>query len=529
MYDLLIKNGRIIDGSGAPWFRGDVGIREGKIVAVGKIRKSLGREVIDATGLVVSPGFIDIHTHSDLSLLVNGRGESKIRQGVTTEVTGNCGYSPAPVSDKNREELKEDLQEEYGLELSWSTFPEYIERLESSSFSVNIVPLVGHGALRAAVMGYEQRKPTHEELEEMKRVLNEAMEAGAFGFSSGLIYPPSSYAEVDELVELAKIAASNGGVYTTHMRYEGSRLIDGVREAIEVGERSGVPVEISHHKVTDRKSWGLVAGSMAIMEEARKRGVDVTFDLYPYLATSTELTSIIPDWAHEGGIKKMLARFEETDTRKRILKEMVAVEEPQGWENIVVSAVHNQENKDFEGMNLEEIGQELGMEPGQAVLELISREKGRVDMIRFAMCEDDVKRVLAHDLSMIGSDGSNRADYGILSNGKPHPRIFGTFPRVLGKYSREEGVISLEKAVNKMTGLPAWRFGLSSKGLIRVGMDADITIFDPERVIDRATFLDPFQYPEGIEKVIVAGRTVIDQGRHTGVMNGRVLKNRSNT
>lgn len=524
MFDLLIKNGRIIDGSGAPWFRGDVGIVDEKIRAVGRLKDYNSKQLVDARGLIVSPGFIDAHSHSDLTLLVNGQAESKIRQGVTTEVTGNCGYSPAPVSEKYRDELMAELKEEYDLELSWSSFSEYIERMKSSKISVNVVPLVGHGALRASVMGYENREPTIDELNKMKELLIETMEAGAAGFSSGLIYPPSSYSGVDELVELARVAGDMGGIYTTHMRYESSNLIEGVREAIEVGERAGIPVEISHHKVTDRKSWGLVAGSLEMMTQARQRGVDVTCDLYPYLATATGLTSVIPDWAHEGGLKQLLARIEETVTRKKILASLLATEEPQGWENIVISTVHSEENKTFEGMDIRSISQETGLNPEEVVLKLLSQEKGRVGMIRFAMCEEDLKRILTHDLTMIGSDASSLADYGLLSRGKPHPRNFGTFPRVLGKYSRDEGVISLEKAIHKMTGLPAWRFGLAGKGLIREGMDGDITIFDPDRIIDKATFLNPFQYPEGIDKVIVAGKIVIDDGKHTGIRVGQVLK-----
>lgn len=523
MFDLLIQNSKIIDGSGVPWFKADIGIIEGKITSIGRLKDRKAKNIVEASDLVVCPGFIDIHTHSDLALLINGEAESKIRQGVTTEVIGNCGYSPAPVSKRNYDELKEELWDEYKLELAWSSFPEYLDKLRSSEISVNIVPLIGHGALRASVMGYDARQPTEAELDMMKDILQEAMEAGAAGFSSGLIYPPSSYAMVDELIELAKAAAELGGIYTTHMRYEGEKLLTGVREAIRVGEMSGIPVQISHHKVTDRKNWGLVSTTLEMMEKARDRGVDVSCDLYPYLATATELTSTIPDWAHEGGLQVLLKRIEESGTREKILKELVKTQEPQGWDNIHISTVYRKENKPFEGMDIKSISKEMKLRPEEVVLEITKKEKGRANMIRFAMCEEDLKTVLASRLSMIGSDAGSKADYGMLSQGKPHPRSFGTFPRVLGKFCREEKVINLEQAVHKMTGLPAWRLGLSTKGLIREGMDADLTIFDPKKIIDKASYSDPFQYPEGIEKVIVAGQIVVDKNQHTGIKAGRVI------
>lgn len=523
MLDLVISGGKIIDGSGAPWFRADLGIADGRIVSLGRLKGQKSKKRIVANDLVVSPGFIDIHTHSDLTLLVNGRAESKIRQGVTTEVIGNCGYSPAPVAEKYREELAGQLKDDYNLELTWSSFPEYIEHLKSSPISVNVVPLVGHGALRAAVLGYENRPATPAELSKMKGLLKEAIAAGAAGFSSGLIYPPSAYADSAELVELARVAAEQGGIYTTHMRYEGAQLIEGVREAIMVGEKSGIPVQISHHKVTDRGSWGLVSGSLRLIEQARRRGVDLSCDLYPYLATATGLSATLPDWAHQGGLKAMLARLVDPTISEEIRAELVRTQQHQGWENIVISSVHNKENQRWEGLDLKSISEELDLEPAEAVLEILVREKGRVGMIRFAMCEDDLKTVLRHHLTMIGSDGSSRADYGILARGKPHPRNFGTFPRVLGKYVREEGVISLEEAINKMTGLPAWRLGLARKGLLREGMDADLTIFDPDQVIDRATFLNPLQYPTGIKQVIVAGQIVVTDNEHTGVKPGQIL------
>ena len=523
MYDLLIKNGYIIDGTGTPWYRSDIAITGSKIADIGDLDKDEAKDIIDAKGAVISPGFIDVHTHSDITLLVNGLAESKVRQGVTTEVIGNCGSSPAPITGEAAEQLKKEIKEDYDINLDWSSYKEYLVRLSQTETSVNVVPLVGHGAIRKAVMGYKNRKPTRKEMEKMKDLLAGAMDAGAYGFSTGLIYAPSCYAEVDELIELAYVAAERFGIYTTHMRHEGDHLIDGVREAIEIGERSGISVQISHHKVTTKESWGLVKGSLAMMHTARERGVDVTCDVYPYIATSTGLDSILPSWAHEGGLGEMLPRIRDKKIRRQIMDDLIQHEEPRGWENLVVSSVNSEGNKDFEGKNIMEISKLLDLNPEEAVLELIYQERARVGMVRFAMSEEDVKYVMSNDLTMIGSDAGARANYGPLAKGKPHPRAFGTFPRVLGKYCRDEGVVSLENAIYKMTGFPAWRLGLDNKGVLKEGMDADITIFDPQKIKDKATFLNPHRYPVGIDKVIVNGELVIDNDEHTGNKPGWVL------
>lgn len=523
MLDLLIKDGIIIDGSGSPWYKGDIGIKEGTIAVTGKLTGARARHTIEAKGLVVTPGFIDSHSHSDLPLLVNGLAESKVRQGVTTEVIGNCGFSPAPIQGSFRQEFARQLKADYNLELNWSSFTEYLGVLKARKTSVNIVPLVGHGALRKSVLGYEDRRPTEDEMEKMKGLLKEAMEAGAYGFSSGLIYPPSCYAEIDELVELAKVAGRMGGIYTTHIRYEGRRLVEGVEEAIRIGERAGIPVQISHHKVTCRENWGLVSGTLSMLKQARQSGVDITCDVYPYLATSTGLTSTLPQWAHEGGIEKLISRIRDPRLRNKILQDLIENQAPRCWHNIVISSVITEKNRSLEGKNVAEIAEEKGKNPEEVVLEIIEEEEGNVGMIRFAMCEEDLETVLKDELSMVGSDGSALADYGLLGKGKPHPRNFGTFPRIIGKYWRERRIFSLERAVYKMTGFPAWRFGLHSKGLIRAGMDADLVIFDPEEIADRATFLEPFKYPAGIKKVIVGGEIIIDDGEHTGKRPGKVL------
>ncbi len=523
MTSILYKNARIIDGSGAPWFNSDLAVEDGKIVSISKNISATADRVIELDGEVISPGFIDMHSHSDLSLLANGRAESKIRQGVTTEITGNCGSSPAPIFENGRQEMIKDLKERYELDLTWSSFAEYLKELDDKPVSVNVLPLVGHTALRRAVMGTEDRKPTSEEMQEMQDLLKKALRAGAAGFSSGLIYPPSSYADTEELIGLARTAAKFDAFYATHMRQEGAKLPEGVREAIEVGEKSGIPVQISHHKVANRESWGLVSGSLNMLEKARKRGVDITFDVYPYQATATGLSALLPDRVHEGGREKLKQRLNNEETRRKIESELAEKGRRRGWNNILISSTNIQEFKKLEGKSIEQAAAILKMKPAEAVINILAREKARVGMIGFAMCEEDVKEVLAHRLGMVGSDGSASADYGVLRHGKPHPRSFGTFPRVLGKYVREENIMTLERALHKMTGLPAWRLGFQDRGLIREGFAADLVVFRPEEIGDRANFEDPYQYPSGIRQVLVNGEIVIENGEHTDRRPGKRL------
>ncbi len=525
MYDILIKNGKLIDGSGVPWFYGDLAVKDGKIVKIKRFINETARRIIDAQGKVVCPGFIDIHTHSDITLLVNPLAESKVRQGITLEVGGNCGSSPAPVSSKWEEKLKREIKEDYGLKLEWRSFGEYLETMEQQGISVNYAGLVGHGAIRKSVLGYDDIKPTREQFNEMGKLTAQAMQEGAFGFSTGLIYPPSSFADTDEIVFLARIVNSYGGYYATHIRDEGENLFEAVEEAIEIGKRSGVPVQLSHHKAVGKPNWGKVNKSLKLIEKARERGIDVTCDQYPYTAAATNLSSIIPDWAHDGGIERLIERLTDCELRIKLRKIVTKKQvEKSGWSKILISSVAGKKNKHFEGKNLEEISKTLAKDPCEVAFDLIIEEKDKVEMIRFGMSEEDVQQVMKHSTTMIGSDASAKAVYGILGMGKPHPRSYGAFVRVLGKYVREEGIISLEEAIKKMTGLPAWRLGLQDRGLLKVGNWADITIFDFQKVKDTATYTNPHSYAEGIFYVIVNGKIVIDEGDHTGELAGKVLR-----
>ncbi len=539
MYDIIIKGGRILDGTGNPWFYGDVGIKNGKILRIGRLDSNMAERVIDAGEYIVSPGFIDMHSHSDFTPLINPYMESKIRQGVTTEVIGNCGFSAAPLNDFLRKQILETspMLREANVKLEWTSMAEYMEAIERNGVSLNLAPLVGHGTLRAFIIGYERRKPTSEELEKMKRLLAESLEQGAFGMSTGLIYPPSCYAETDEIIELCKVVADYGGIYASHIRGEEHQLLDSVKEAIEIGEKAGVPVEISHHKASGKENWGKVKESLKIIEETRNHGVEVTCDVYPYTAASSGLDSFLPPYAHEGGVEKLLNKLKCLEFRRKLREDMIkevdnwrSIVGVIGWENMIISYWENvmisycRGHPEYEGKMISELAKQKNIDPFDFVFDLIIEEKASTRIVLFSMSEEDMRTVLKSPFSMIGSDSSARATYGILSSGKPHPRAYGTFPRVLGKYVREEKVLTLQEAIRKMTSFPAQKLGLKDRGLIREGMWADITIFDPEKIIDKATFMAPHQYPEGIEYVIVNGRIVIEKGEHTKEKPGKVLK-----
>jgi N-acyl-D-amino-acid deacylase len=527
VYDLIVRNGKVYDGTGAPWVRADVGVIGDRIAAIGNLRRAHALRSIDAEGLCVSPGFIDIHSHSDITVLVNPKAESKIRQGVTTEVVGQCGSSPAPINDRSRP-LAEAMAREYGIEFPWSTMAEYAAAVSAAGPSVNIVPVVGHSAIRAAVMGMDRRPPTAEELGEMMHLVRLAMEDGARGFSSGLIYPPSSYADSDELASICGVVAMYDGIYMTHMRNESEGLLESVDETLAVGRQSGVRIQISHHKAVGRPNWGLQRESLRRMEAARARGVDVTADQYPYLASSTGLSSVIPAWAHEGGPAKMLQRIADPEISVRLRREIEAAHAARGaeWSDLFISSVSVPELKQWEGMNIAEIAAARAVDPVTAVFDLLLGGK-YVGQVRFGMCEEDVREIMAHPLVMIGSDGSCLATYGPLSAGKPHPRNYGTFVRVLGKYVREDGVLRLAEALRKMTSLPASRMRLEDRGILRPGFAADVTVFDADQVGERATYVDPHQYAAGIKAVVVNGRVTVEDGEHTGAGAGRVLVRRS--
>lgn len=531
MYDLILKNGKIIDGSGKPWFCGEIGILNGKIKNIGKISGD-AISTLDINNLVVCPGFIDIHSHSDISALVNPKAESKIMQGVTTEVIGNCGLSPAPM----RAEIQEHLKRQFfpsEFEWNWPNYSDFLETHEKNPSSLNIAPLIGHGALRAAVLGLENRAPTKEDFLKMQKLLNECLDVGVFGLSTGLVYSPACFAKTDEIIELARLLKKGNRLYSTHIRGEGANLIPAVDEALQIGREAEIPVQLSHHKAAGLDNWGKVRESLHRIEDARRSGIDATCDVYPYSASSTQLDICLPPWVREGSTEKMLERIEDEATRTKVKKEMQSNKmqgfwasplKALGWERIVIATANNQQNSGIEGMDIAAISENRRKDPFDVFIDILISEKGKVSCIYHEMCEEDVKTVICHATAMIGSDGIALSPKGVLGKHKPHPRSYGTFPRVLGKYVRVEKLLELEQAIKKMTFFPAQKLGLRDRGLVREGFCADLVVLDPLEIADAATFEEPAQFPLGIKYVIVNGVVVAAEGRHTGATPGKLLR-----
>jgi N-acyl-D-amino-acid deacylase len=524
-YDLIIKDGLVIDGQGNPGAVADIGINGDSITAVGKIPYSRARTVLQAKGLAAAPGFIDVHNHTAVELLVNPKAESAIRQGVTTLVSGQCGESPFPFSDGMFEEFREENKAEYGVDVDWKTVQGFLSRLERGGMALNYSTFVGQGTVRAAAMGYGDRKPTASEIGLMRTMVAEAMDNGALGLSSGLEYTPGSFASTEEIIELARVAASSSGLYATHMRDEQDFILEAVDEAIRIGREARIPLQISHLKVGYPGNWPKLPAVLRKIEEARDSGLDIFCDRYPYIAGATGLSLYFPLWAREGNTLDFLTRLKDPALQDRLRAALAEKEGKLGsWDKVLISDVVSEANNWVEGRTILEAARQTGKPAYEFMRDLLLDEKGRVGMISFTMNEDNLKRILSHPLVGVCSDSEAVAPYGPLRKGKPHPRYYGTFPRVLGKYVREEKLLSLEAMVRKMTSVPARRFGFARRGVLREGQIADIVIFDPDKVIDKATWADPYQYPDGIPYVIVNGRTVIENGEHTGRLPGKVLR-----
>lgn len=523
--DLLIAGGTVLDGTGGSPYRGDVGVSGGAIREIGRIRRSRAASVVEAEGLAVSPGFIDVHDHTGPELLVSPRAESAVRQGVTTLVSGNCGGSPFPLGEKDFEEMRRDLAGEYGLEADWRDIGGFLGRIGRSGAALNYATFVGHGSVRAAAMGYGDRAPSAAELERMKVLVAEAMAGGALGLSSGLEYTPGSFASTEELVELCRVAARSGGVYATHMRNEDSTVLEAVDEALRVARESPIRLQISHLKIGDAANWPKLDALLRSLEAARAAGIDLRADRYPYIAGATTLGLLFPLWSREGTTGDFVARLKDPALDARLRAELAQEEKERGtWASVLISSVTTEGNRVFEGMNVLEASARTGKAPYDFMRDLLVEESGRVGMISFYGHEDVLKRILAHPLVGVGADAEAVAPTGPLSKGKPHPRYYGTFPRVLGKYVRQEKIAPLEEMVRKMTAMPAAHLGFVRRGMLKIGWAADICVFDPARVIDRATFAEPAAYPEGVRLVVVNGEVVVDDGRHTGRLPGKVLR-----
>jgi dihydroorotase/N-acyl-D-amino-acid deacylase len=529
-YDFIISGARIVDGTGAPWFIADVAISGDRIAAIGDLQNASANRRINASGLMVSPGFIDVQGQSEFNLLVDNRAASKITQGVTTELTGE-GTSIAPLNDRLIEDLKDNAQK-YGVKLDWRSLDEYLNRLDLTRPALNLGTFVGAGGIRSYVIGKENRLATPAELKQMQQLVAQAMEQGAFGLSTALQYVPDSFASTNEIIELAKVARHYGGVYFTHQRSESDRIFSSLDEVFAIAEHAGISTTIWHLKAAYSENFGKMPEVLRRIEQARARGIDVAASVYPYDRASNGLVACFPRWVSEGGTEKMIARLKDPSQRDLAKKEM---DEPSAtWENqwlgsggargITLIQVLNPELRKYEGMNFEEIGREMGKDPKDAAMDIAIADHGNGQVVIAIMRDDDVRSAVSNPLVAYGSDSPEQAEDGPLSATKAHPRAFGTFSRILAVYVRDQHALPLEEAVRKMTSQAAGRVGIADRGILRPGMFADIAIFDPATIKDTATYNDPLHFSVGVKYVFVNGKPVVLEGKITDERPGRALR-----
>lgn len=529
-YDIIIRGGSVLDGTGRDAYPADIGIQDDRIAAIGDLSDaSAGRE-IGASNRRVAPGFIDIHTHSDMSVAFHPEQESVLSQGVTSQIVGNCSLCIGFATEADVFAMEKRWVGAHGAKIVWDSFDEHLQFVENLGVATNYLMLAGQGTLRKRVMGMANRKPDRNEMDRMKSILEDACEAGAWGISTGLEYTPSKYADVAELSELTHVVAGHGGIYASHLRNEGDRLVEAVAEAIEIGERANAPVQLSHHKAEGRQNWGKVHRTLAMIENARAKGLDVQLDQYPYTAFQTSMAvQFLPEWANSGDNADILSRLADRATRQAILNDIRAnhadwddLGPKSPWENVVIGVSRN--DRTLAGRTLAGIARDRNANPIETVLDIIESENNMVSAVNFAISEEDIATVMRHPLTMIGSDAVGTAPHGKLGEDRVHPRSYGTYPRVLGRYVRELGVITEADAIRKMTSMPSDRLGIRDRGRIGVGQYADIVIYDPETVGDRATFADAHHFSAGIETVVVNGRVAWQNGARVDVLAGRVLR-----
>jgi len=526
MFDIAIRNGIVVDGSGSPGFRADVVVSEGKIQAVGDSTNVQARKIIDAQGLVVCPGFVDMHTHSDILLLANPRQESKIMQGVTTEVLGQDGLSYAPVNKDTLQILRKNLKGLNGdceeLAWDWTSVGDYLA-LFDGKVAVNVCYLIPHGAIRMLVLGTETRTATDAELARMTALVAEAMSQGGVGFSTGLTYPPCAYSDIRELVACCRGITPLGGYFAPHLRSYGAHFVEAINEALQVGRESGAPVHFTHFHSSFEPNKDRANEVLAILDSARAQGMDVTLDSYPYTAASTFLGGFFPSWVHAGGPAKFMERISSSAEREKIRREMEVEgcdgfsHVPIDWPNIVIGGVATEKNQWAVGGSIAKLAAQKGKSPFDLACELLLDEKLEVSILAFIGFEKNVQTIMQHPFQMVGTDG-------LLTGARPHPRAWGTFARYLQHYTRELNILTLPQCIRKMTSLPAARLGMPQRGLVREGMAADLVVFDAERIEDTATYENPRSHPRGIAYVLVNGQIAVENGKHTGVLAGRVLK-----
>ena len=529
-FDLVLANGHIVDGSGSPWYQGDIGIRDGKIMAIGKLDQRVTKRRIDVAGKVIAPGFIDMLGQSELTVLVEPRLPSKNYQGITTEITGE-GNSIAPLAGHALDELQAALTH-YGIKADWQTLDQYYARLERQKIGINVGSYVGATTIRSVVIGGDNRPPTPTELIRMRTLVKEAMLDGAMGLSSSLEYAPAPYASTEELIALAKEAGQLGGIYATHMRSEGDAINASLDEVFRIAQDASIPVEIWHLKIAGKANWGTMPAIVARINAARANGLDITADTYAYPAWFNDMSAFVPPWAHDGGTVQLIERLKDPTSRARIRADMLKPSttwdnewsEVEGPESILVGVVHNQSLSALQGQTIAQIAKERGTDPLDTLLNILIEDNGNTACAVFGMNEADVAVALKQPWTSADNDSSGSATDGPLAKEHPHPRAYGTFPRILRKYVREEHLLSLEDAIRKFTALPAARMHLTDRGLIKQGLAADLVVFDPLTVIDRATFAAPNQLSEGMQWVLVNGIPVIDGGQMTGALPGHVLR-----
>lgn len=529
-FDVVITNGHIIDGTGSPWYSGDVGIRDGRIAAIGILAGAVRKHTIDAKGQVVAPGFIDMLGQSETTILVDPRLPSKIYQGITTEFTGEGG-SAAPLNDTIIANDRPAYQH-YKISPDWQTFRQFFAKLEKQGMGINLASYVGATQVRRMVLGDADVQPTPEQLEKMKALVRDAMRDGAVGVSTSLEYAPAPYAKTEEIIALASESSKYGGIYATHMRSEGDAVLESIDEALRIGREAHVPVEIWHFKVAGKSNFGRMPELIARVNKARAAGQDVSADTYAYTAWSNSMSAFVPPWAHDGGDAKMVERLKDQATRTRIRKEMQTPskdwdnewDEIKGPDDIMITAVQNPELKKFQGKRLTEVSKMMGKDPIDTLFDLLIEDKGFTSVAVFGMSEPDVALALQQPWVSVDNDSSGTSPEGILGEEHPHPRAYGTFPRILRKYVREEKKLSLEDAVRKFSALPAQRMRLTDRGVLKQGMWADVVVFDPDKVRDVATFDDPNRLSEGMDFVLVNGTPVIENGKMTTALPGKVLR-----
>jgi len=528
MYDLLIKDGLIIDGTDSSPYRANIAVNDDKIIEIGDLQGEEAREIIDARGKNVSPGFIDMHCHDEIELLKHSTIEPKIRQGVTTIVNGNCGMGFYPLLEKNRELLLDYNAKLFsldGVDVNWHNYDEYKKQLNNKGININAISLMAHGALRIAVLGFEERKADAQEMERMKDLLREGVEQGVYGMSSGLLYPPSSYADKEEIKELCSVLAEHDLIYATHMRNESDNILHSIKENIEIARETGVSVEISHLNVSGKDNWGKSSKILKMLKEARESGLDISCDQYPYKAGSTFLTACLPQWTLNQGVNVLLEKLK---MNKNGIKEKIRAEikegiegwdniiKSSGWDNIVINSVKSEKNQELLGKSLEEITKIWDLDYYDTLYKLLLDEEGYVTILIYSVCEDDLFNIFKNDFTMIGTDG-------IKLGGKPHPRLYGSYPKIISKFIREKGLISLEEGIKKMTSLPAKKLGLKDRGALKKGYFADIVIFDYQEIEDLASYLKPQRFPAGIEWVIVNGKVAYDGNKLSSLNCGKIL------